>query len=66
MLSSFAFGVQVLYDVFPKHIAQALIAGRKVEPENKEVHLDLFMIHTRARKKRELVEDSAIHCAKSI
>mmetsp|Transcript_51963 Transcript_51963/g.108521 ORF Transcript_51963/g.108521 Transcript_51963/m.108521 type:complete len:1378 (-) Transcript_51963:103-4236(-) len=27
----------VLYDVFPRHIADALVAGRKVEPEAKEV-----------------------------
>lgn len=26
----------VLFDVFPKHIAEALVAGRKVEPERKE------------------------------
>ena len=27
----------VLHDVFPKHIAEALVAGRKIEPESKEV-----------------------------
>ena len=26
----------LLYDVFPKHIAEALRSGRKVEPENHE------------------------------
>ena len=39
---------QVLYDVFPKHIAQALVAGRKVEPENKEVMMmmkTMMIIH---------------------
>ncbi len=27
----------VLHDVFPKHIAEALVAGTKIEPESKEV-----------------------------
>jgi cysteine-rich repeat protein len=29
-------GKEVLYDVFPAHVAEALIAGREVEPERKE------------------------------
>jgi guanylate cyclase len=27
---------KVLLEVFPKHVAQALVAGRKVEPEHRE------------------------------